>query len=100
MKTGLLSGLIMMGFAGSSSGQISGMSRSSAPTWWASGGVGAFDGQGVFDGNTSSEWDFGNSTSWQYRASIEKAIRNQSGIGIVGTYVHLPFIYRPINSSV
>jgi len=54
----------------------------------------------VFDGNTSSEWDFGNRTNWQYRASLEKAIQNQSSIGIVGTYVRVPFTYRSINTAV
>ena len=100
MKAVLLIGLMMIGFAGAVPGQISGISRSSAPTWWVSGGVGTFNGQAVYDGSTSSAWDFGNRTSWQYRASLEKAIRNQSSIGIVGTYVHVPFVYRSITTAV
>jgi hypothetical protein len=58
-----------------------------------SGGVGAFNGQGVNDGSTQTTWDFGQKTSWQYRGTIEKAIQNQSSIGIVGTYVHVPITY-------
>ena len=63
------------------------------PAWWLSGGIGAFNGQGVNDGATQSVWDFGQKTSWQYRASLEKSIQNQSSIGIVGTFVHVPFTY-------
>ena len=67
--------------------------RSGEPSAWLTGGVGFFTGNGVNDGRTSSTWDFGSSTNFQYRASLEKAIANQSAFGIVGTYVKVPFIY-------
>ena len=79
--------------ASTAKAQYSGFPRVEEPGYWLSGGVGAFNAQGVNDGSTSSSWDFGQKTNWQYRASIEKAIQNQSSIGIVGTYVHLPFTY-------
>lgn len=63
------------------------------PSAWLSGGLGFFTGNGVNDGRTSSTWDFGSSTNFQYRASLEKAIANQSSFGVVGTYVRVPFIY-------
>lgn len=64
------------------------------PTWWFGAGVGAFNANEVADGGTGSVWDFGSRTSAQYRASLEKAIRNQSAIGILGTYVRAPIQYR------
>ncbi len=67
--------------------------RSGEPSAWLTGGLGFFTGNGVNDGRTSSTWDFGSSTNFQYRASLEKAIANQSAFGIVGTYVKVPFIY-------
>ena len=67
--------------------------RSGEPSAWIGGGVGFFTANGVNDGRTSSTWDFGSSTNFQYRLSLEKAIANQSSFGIVGTYVRVPFIY-------
>jgi len=74
--------------------QRRGTYTSAEPAIWVSGGVAGFTGQGVNDGTSASTWDFGNSTSGQYRASLEKTIQNQSSFGIVGTYVRVPFIYR------
>ncbi|MDQ3673773.1 MAG: hypothetical protein M3365_05300, partial [Gemmatimonadota bacterium] len=67
--------------------------RSGEPATWIGGGLGFFTGNGVNDGRTSSTWDFGSSTNYQYRASLERAIANQSSFGLVGTYVRIPFIY-------
>src|SRR6202158_5262163 len=57
------------------------------------GGVGGFRGNGVNDGVTGSNWDFGNATNIQYRASIEKAMDNGASFGIAGSYARVPFAY-------
>ena len=84
---------MLIAFTSVASAQFSTYPRTTEPAYWVSGGVGAFNGQAVHDGATQSTWDFGQRTSWQYRASIEKAIQNQSSIGIVGTFVHVPITY-------
>lgn len=64
------------------------------PDVWISGGIAGFTSTGVNDGRTASEWDFGNSTNWQYRASVEKAVGNGgSSFGISGSYARVPFVY-------
>jgi len=63
------------------------------PNWWISAGVGGFRGNGVNDGVTGSNWDFGNATNIQYRASLEKAMDNGASFGIAGSYSHVPFTY-------
>lgn len=67
--------------------------RTGDPGVWVSGGVAGFTGTGVNDGSTSSTWDFGNSTNWQYRASLEKSIGSGSTFGLSGTYARVPFVY-------
>jgi hypothetical protein len=76
------------------------------PNWWISGGVGGFRGNGVNDGVTGSNWDFGNATNIQYRASLEKAMDNGASFGIAGSYSRVPFTYSadlakplPLNES-
>lgn len=64
------------------------------PTGWFSLGVGAFNGGEVDDGKTGSTWDFGNTTSPQYRLSLERALRGGMSWGVVGTYVRAPIQYR------
>ena len=68
--------------------------RGQEPSIWLTGGAGLFTGNGVNDGRTESVWDFGNSTNFQYRGSLEKTIGTQSSIGLIGTYVRVPFTYR------
>jgi hypothetical protein len=63
------------------------------PSSWISFSIGAFSAGDVSDGRSNSTWDFGNNTSMQYRASIEKALQGSSGIGLVGTYVRAPIAY-------
>lgn len=63
------------------------------PSSWASLGVGLYGANHVSDGATSSTWDFGDGTSWQYRASFEKALQSTFSVGGVLTYVNLPFLY-------
>lgn len=67
--------------------------RLAEPSTWVSAGIGLLTGDGVNDGATQSTWDFGNSTNFQYRASLEKAIGSGSSFGLVGTYVRVPFVY-------
>jgi hypothetical protein len=64
------------------------------PAAWIGLGVGAFNANDVADGKTNTVWDFGDATTAQYRVSLEKAIRHGSALGITGTYVRAPIIYR------
>ena len=86
--------MIMLACAESLSAQLRRPAiRSGEPSVWIGGGLGFFTGNGVNDGRTASTWDFGNSTNFQYRLSLEKAMANQSSFGVLGTYVRVPFIY-------
>src|SRR6476469_9514440 len=93
MKRFLFFAVLAIVSASAAGAQYSGFPRVAEPAYWVSGGVGAWNGQGVHDGSSFSDWDFGQKTSWQYRGTIEKAIQNQSSIGLVGTFVHVPFTY-------
>lgn len=66
--------------------------RNREPSTWISGGVAAFAADGINDGSTGSTWDF-SGTNVQYRASIERAIQNQTSVGITVGYVNMPFTY-------
>lgn len=99
MRSFLISAVLTIVVATAAQAQYSSFPRASEPTVWVSGGIGAFNGQGVNDGGTKSTWDFGQKTSWQYRGSIEKAIQNQSSIGLVGTFVHVPITYASTSFS-
>lgn len=79
--------------AGSASAQRRQRVFTSEPGYWLSGGVAGFTGQGVNDGKTGSAWDFGNSTNFQYAASLEGTIGSGSSFGVAGTYAHVPFVY-------
>lgn len=90
----LFAGLMTIAAASAAGAQFSNFPRSNEPAYWMSFGVGAMNGQGVQDGATTSAWDFGQQTSWQYRATLEKAIQNESSFGILATYANVPFTYR------
>jgi hypothetical protein len=47
----------------------------------------------VNDGVSASKWDFGNSTNFAYRGSIEKGGNNGSSFGLAGSWSHVPFLY-------
>lgn len=66
--------------------------RNKEPSWWVSGGAAAFSADGINDGSTASRWDFAG-TNAQYRASLEKAIRNQTSVGMTVGYIDMPFTY-------
>jgi hypothetical protein len=93
MRSFLFSALVAVAIAPNAGAQYSGFPRTAEPAYWLSGGVGAFNGQRVHDGTSQSTWDFGEKTSWQYRATLEKAIQNQSTIGLVATFVKVPITY-------
>lgn len=93
MRRILSSALLTFTVATAAGAQFGTFPLSGEPAYWIGFGAAAFNGQGVHDGVTNSSWDFGQHTSWQYRASLEKAIQNQSSLGIVGTFVHVPFTY-------
>ena len=65
----------------------------SEPSMWGSLSVGLYGANGISDGASNSTWDFGEGTSWQYRAALEKALQNQFSLGGVLTYVDVPFVY-------
>jgi hypothetical protein len=65
----------------------------SEPSMWGSLSVGLYGANGISDGATNSTWDFGEGTSWQLRAALEKALQNQFSLGGVLTYVDVPFVY-------
>src|SRR5687767_2326886 len=69
------------------------------PANWVTVGVGAFSANNVSDGDSQTTWDFGNATTPQYRASIE---RNFSSIalGLAGTYVKAPIRHTGAAGSV
>jgi len=84
--------LMLTVVAGSLSAQRPRVYRTVDPDVWLSGA-------------TASTWDFGNSTNWQYRASLEKNIGGGSTIGVSGTYANVPFVYSsdlvtPLGSGV
>jgi hypothetical protein len=64
-----------------------------SPSMWGSVGIGLYGANGISDGASNSTWDFGEGTTWQYRAAIEKALQNQFSLGAVLTYVDVPFVY-------
>jgi hypothetical protein len=64
------------------------------PSWWLSGSVGLFNANTVNDGETSSRWNFGQSSSPRFRASIEKSVSTNASVGLTGTFAHVPFIYE------
>ncbi len=63
------------------------------PAYYVSIGAGAFSANSVSDGESGTTWDFGNATSPQYRASLEKAFSNGVSVGLAGTYVKAPIRY-------
>ncbi len=66
---------------------------STDPGIWTSLSAGIYGGNGISDGSSQSTWDFGAGTTWQYRATVEKALERQVAVGLVGTYVKVPFAY-------
>jgi hypothetical protein len=63
------------------------------PGFWITAGVSGFRSNGVNDGVSGSTWDFGNSTNFAYRGSIEKGGTNGSSFGVAGSWSQVPFLY-------
>jgi hypothetical protein len=63
------------------------------PGFWITAGVSGFRANQVNDGASASIWDFGNSTNFAYRGSIEKGGNNGSSFGLAGSWSHVPFLY-------
>jgi hypothetical protein len=63
------------------------------PGFWITAGVSGFRANVVNDGVSASKWDFGNSTNFAYRGSIEKGGNNGSYFGLAGSWSHVPFLY-------
>ncbi|MGI8619378.1 MAG: hypothetical protein ACR2L6_09875 [Gemmatimonadaceae bacterium] len=81
----------LLGFADSANAQIRRQQAAQGPpASWLTVGVGAFSANRVSDGESQTTWDFGNATSPQYRASLEKAFSNGMAVGLAGTYVKAP----------
>ena len=94
MRRFSLAFLLMMVCATSLAAQRRQPVFTSDPDMWVSGGIAGFTGNGVNDGRSASSWDFGNSTNWQYSASLEKTLSGgSSSFGITGTYARVPFVY-------
>jgi hypothetical protein len=68
---------------------------SNDPGLWITAGVSGFRANAVNDGVSASRWDFGNSTNFAYRGSIEKGGNNGSSFGVAGSWSHVPFLYTP-----
>ncbi len=99
MRRILLSMAMVVAAASVASAQYSTFPRSTEPAYWVSGGAGTFNAQGVNDGSTSSVWDFGQKTNFQYRASLERSIQNQSSIGVAASFVNAPITYSSTGSG-
>jgi hypothetical protein len=73
--------------------QIIKLPRSAEPRVWTTLGASLYQMGGVVDGRTESVWDLGRSSALQYRGALEWGIRNQTSVGLTGTYARLPFRY-------
>jgi hypothetical protein len=94
MRRFLLALLLVMFTAGSLGAQRrSRVYTTNDPGVWVTAGVAGFTSTGVNDGRSGSSWDFGNSTNWQYRGSLEKALDNGSSFGVSGSWARVPFVY-------
>ena len=94
MKHILSLGLIAV-FASTADGQVRRRApRPVEPSIWASLSVGLFNANDVSDGRTGSTWDFGQASTPQFRASLEKAVSGSISIGAAGSYARVPFTYR------
>lgn len=63
------------------------------PSYWITAGVAGFRANVVNDGTSASTWNFGNSTNFAYRGSIELGGSNGSSVGLAGSWSHVPFQY-------
>jgi hypothetical protein len=71
----------------------------SNPGFWITAGVSGFRANAVNDGVSASTWNFGNSTNFAYRGSIEKGGSNGSSFGLAGGWSHVPFAYSSTGNT-
>jgi len=94
MRRFFLAFLMLIFCAASLSAQRRQRVFTSDPETWVSGGIAGFTSNGVNDGKSASTWDFGNSTNFQYSASIERTLGGGgSSFGVAGTFARVPFTY-------
>lgn len=65
---------------------------SSEPRFWVSAGAGLAQLQTIEDYATSSAWNFGTVTQW--RATIERSLRNGGSAGVAGTWASPTLAYE------
>ena len=93
MRRFLIAFLLIAFSAGSADAQRRRTVQTGEPGTWLSLSLAGFTGDGVNDGRSASSWDFGNSTNFQYGASLERPIGGGSSFGIAGSYSRVPFVY-------
>ncbi|MBA3340543.1 MAG: hypothetical protein H0T48_01775 [Gemmatimonadaceae bacterium] len=86
--------MLCIAAATSAGAQVRRPIRIADPSLWVSASAGLFQANNVSDGATASTWDFGQASNVQFRVAAEKAIQNQSSIGLAATYTHAPFTYH------
>ena len=91
----LVLSLVLLAPAGRAGAQIFRVpTRTNEPVVWVSAAAGLFQASVVRDGDSQSNWAFGGSSGFQYRGSLEWALRNHNSIGVSGGYVRMPFTYQ------
>lgn len=69
------------------------------PAFWITAGISGFRANVVNDGTSASTWNFGNSTNFAYRGSIEKGGNNGSSFGLAGSWSQVPFSYSSTGNT-
>jgi len=83
--------------ATSASGQIIRPGQGFQSQTWASVGVGVLQTQVVEDWATTTEWDFGTVVQW--RASLERTLRNGGSIGLAGALARPTLAYDGVGCA-
>jgi hypothetical protein len=93
MRRSLLAALLALVTAAPLAAQIvRPAERSRDPRWIGSLGLGLADPNRIEDGETEAFWYFDSGLA--FRASLERALRNEASVGIVATYGRFPLTYR------
>ena len=78
--------------------QVARLRSRAEPVGFLSIGAGLYQPNSILDGSTNTEWRFDGTI--QYRGTIEYALRNQSAVGVAGTFAKVPLDYRDRNSII
>ena len=99
MRRSLLAAFLVLAAAAPLGAQIirPGGARSSEPRWIGSLGAGFADPSALSDGESQANWFF--DSGFNFRASIERALRNEASIGVVATYGRFPLDYEPFSAD-